>query len=333
MSKLLSRNHRRYSLRLGGDFFPSLSMRRVAVLLTGVLLLSSPQMPAGNPIITTSYTADPSARVFNGKLYLYASHDRDDAQAWDMTDWHVFSSEDLVHWTDHGVALDLKQVPFAKKYAWAPDCAFRNGKYYFYFPVSQENRCNTDRVGVAVGDNPEGPFTCHPKPLISGYPEAFDPCVFVDDDGSAYLVAGQKRLGVGKLKESMLELDGPLRAVQGASGFFEGAWMHKYRGKYYLSYSTGRDISYAMGDSPFGPFVRKGVILKGVPHAASTTHHSIVEFKGQWYLFYHSAALADDHKAPNRNYKRSVCIDRLSYNPDGTIVPVVPTLSGVGAVK
>ena len=303
-------------------------------LLYAVFLLASQlSSHAENPVITNVYTADPSAHVFDGRMYIYPSHDRDDSQSWDMTDWHIFSSEDLVHWTDHGAVLDLKDVPTAKRFAWAPDCAFKNGKYYFYFPYSQGNNRNTDRVGVAVGDSPTGPFKCQPEPLVVGYPEAFDPCSFVDDDGTAYLIVGQRHLCIAKLKESMVQLAEELKTIEGATNFFEGVWMHKYNGKYYLSYSTGRDISYAMADSPYGPFTFKGKILEEIPHGANTTHHSIAQYKGKWYIFYHSAKLADDRHADKRNFKRSVCIDKLSYNPDGTIIPVKPTLEGIPAVK
>lgn len=306
-----------------------------AGILTSALALAPYAGRTENPIITGIYTADPSARVFNGRMYLYPSHDRDDSQTWDMTDWHVFSSKDMVSWTDHGVALGIKDIPFAKKYAWAPDCAFRNGKYYFYFPVSMENGKNTDRVGVAVGDSPEGPFKCRPNPLVSGYPRAFDPCVFTDEDGTAYLVTGQRHIFIAKLKENMTELAEPQKPIAGAKGFFEAVWMHKYNGKYYLSYSSGPSICYALADNPYGPFEFKGDILisKGMPQPANTTHHSIVQYQGKWYMFYHNRKLAEDRKAPKPDYKRSVCVNELFYKPDGTIVPVKATVEGIKPVK
>lgn len=330
-------NKRRSGPRAVGPASPALSARSMKSIssFAAIALCVLPGMPrarAGNPIIDSLYTADPSAHVFNGRLYLYPSHDRNDSKTWDMTDWHVYSSDDLVHWKDHGVALALTDIPFGRRFAWAPDCAEKDGKYYFYFPVSLENRKNTDRIGVAVGDSPAGPFKCVEKPVLCDYPRAFDPCVFKDDDGSYYLVSGQGKLYVGKLKSDMLGLAEETRETKGATGFFEGSWMHKYKGRYYVSYaSTRHTIAYATSDSPYGPFVFKGDILKDIPDQANTTHHSIVEYKGRWYIFYHSKKLATDRREPLADYKRSVCIDVLEYNDDGTIRPVRPTLEGVRA--
>jgi arabinoxylan arabinofuranohydrolase len=292
---------------------------------------------AENPIIKGIYTADPSAHVFEGKMYLYPSHDRDDSKTWDMTDWHVYSSTDLVSWTDHGVILDVKDIPFGKKLAFAPDCGFKNGKYYFYFPVSTgaDDLTLTDRIGVAIGDSPVGPFKCHPTPIISGRPMGFDPCIFIDDDGTSYIVSGFKTCFITKLKDNMVEAAEAPRRIKGAENFFEGVWMHKYNGKYYLSYSGRKKICYAIGDSPYGPFQYKGEIVNNgqMKDMSNTTHHSIVQYKGKWYMFYHNRHLATVNKAPMSEYKRSVCIDELHYNPDGTIVTLVPTAEGVKPVK
>lgn len=278
-----------------------------------------------NPIITTMYTADPSGHVWaDGRFWLYPSHDRNDAQWWDMTDWHVFSSDDLVTWTDHGACLSLSDIPFAKSAAWAPDCAYRNGTYYFYFPVSSvSSNSNTDRIGVATSSNPYGPFTVVPTPLVSGE-GAFDPCVFIDDDGQAYLYCGQNTAYVGKLKPSMTELDGPLQPIGGADGFFEGIWLHKRNGIYYLSYSMNGNIGYGMGTSPLGPFVYKGIVLTWT--GTTTIHSSIVEYRGDWLMFYHNQALAGGNM-----FKRSVCADYLHYNSDGTMRQVVQTKAGIVA--
>jgi len=285
----------------------------------------------GNPIFKSIYTADPSARVFNDTLYLYPSHDPDTATWFNMEDWHVFSTTDMKHWTDHGVALGLGDLKWASKYAWAPDCTLKNGKYYFYFPTDQ------DYIGVAVGSNPSGPFhdpigrplITRQTPGVVANRDLIDPCIFIDDDGIPYLLFGQNHVNIVKLNEDMISFSDSVRTIQGADHFFEAVWMHKYRGKYYLSYSGNGKILYGIGDSPYGPFTYKGVILEEVNSV--TNHHSIVEYKGDWYLFYHNADLffqdnpgakADD---PNRWFRRSVCVDRLYYNDDRTIRQVVPT--------
>jgi len=294
---------------------------------------------AENPVITDLYTADPSARVFGDTLYLYPSHDRDDARWWDMTDWHVFSTKDLVHFQDHGKALDLADISWAKEFAWAPDCIERNGKYYFYFPTDQ------DYIGVAVSDSPTGPFVdALGKPLISrdtpgvvNNRDLIDPCVFIDDDGQAYLFFGQLVVNVAKLNEDMITIDGPVQTLEGTDHFFEAIWMHKYNGIYYLSYSGDEQILYATSENIMGPYTYQGRILDRVN--SITNHHSIVEFKGNWYLFYHNADLSfsklpEGH--PEREFatfRRSVCVDRLEYDENGKIKEVKMTREGVTAVS
>jgi beta-xylosidase len=297
-----------------------------------------------NPIIRNMYTADPSARVFNDTLYLYPSHDRDSAKWWDMVDWHVFSTTDMKHYVDHGQAFSLKDIPWAHKYAWAPDCIERNGKYYFYYPTDQSD------IGVAVSNCPYGPFK-DPlgKPLLSrdskgviANRDFIDPNVFIDDDGQAYLFAGQLTVNAVKLNKDMISYSGGVKIIEGTDHFFEAVWVHKYNGKYYMSYSghigNGPDkIFYAMADHVLGPYTFKGEILGAVN--SGTNHHSIVEYKGKWYLFYHTDDLALQNippTSPDRKYvqwRRSVCVDELYYNEDGTIKPVVPTKEGVAEVK
>lgn len=302
----------------------------------------------GNPFITHMYTADPSARVFNDTLYVYPSHDEDTATWFNMENWHVFSTTDLVNWTDHGVAFSLDDVSWSDNYAWAPDCIKRNGKYYFYYPVDQNH------IGVAVGDTPYGPFK-DPlgKPLISfnspgvvSNRDFIDPGVFIDDDGQAYLFMGQLEVNVIKLNEDMISYDGEVIILdkEQTKGFFEAAWMHKYNGKYYLSYAgkneNGVDeIMYAMADNILGPYEFKGSILE--PMNSGTNHHSIVEYKGKWYFFYHNSDLYFNkhpekepkfgwgHTGSPHPYRRSICVEGLNYNEDGTIQPVTPTIKGV----
>lgn len=280
-----------------------------------------------NPFITHVFTADPSARVWkDGRLYVYASHDINPPKGCDRMDkYHVFSTDDMVHWKDHGEILNSSQVEWGRKeggFMWAPDCAYRDGKYYFYFPHPSGTEWNkTWKIGVAVSDKPASDFKV--IGYIEGAPALIDPCVFVDDDGQAYFYngGGGKCMG-GKLKKNMTELDGEMKPMEGLVDFHEATWVHKYKGKYYLSYSDNHQINgrlynrlcYAMSDSPLGPWEYKGIYLQ--PTDCDTSHGSIVKYKGQWYAFYHNCALSQ------RGNLRSICVDKLYYNPDGTIQEV-----------
>ncbi len=320
------------------------------ILLAAVLCLAScvARQPEGdvivtgtNPIITGQFTADPTARVFEGKLYMYPSHDipsvitHTDGSAWfSMPDYHVFSSEDLTSWTDHGVILRQEDVPWGKPDAyamWAPDCVFKDGKYYFYFPDAPAGRPGFG-IGVAVADRPEGPFTPQAEPIKGVF--GIDPCVLVDDDGTSYIYWSGMGLSGCRLNDNMLELDGrPARLDRALpEGFKEGPFVFKRNGKYYLTYPWVREntetLAYAMGDNPLGPFEYKGLIMKESPVGCWTNHHSLVEYEGQWYLFYHH----NDY-SPDFDKNRSARIDRVYFNEDGTIQEVVPTLRGVGPVK
>ena len=294
-----------------------------------------------NPIITGQFTADPTARVFEGKIYMYPSHDipsvitHHDGSAWfSMPDYHVFSSEDLASWTDHGVILRQEDVPWGKPDAyamWAPDCVCKDGKYYFYFPDAPARRPGFG-IGVAVADRPQGPFTPQKEPIKGVI--GIDPCVLVDDDGTSYIYWSGMGLSGCKLNGNMLELDGrPVRLDRSLpEGFKEGPFVFKRDGKYYLTYPWVREntetLAYAMSDSPLGPFEYKGLIMKESPTGCWTNHHSLVEYKGQWYLFYHH----NDY-SPDFDKNRSARIDRVYFNEDGTIQEVIPTLRGVGPVK
>lgn len=282
---------------------------------------------ADNPFITHIYTADPSAHVWkDGRLYVYASHDLYPPRGCDrMDEYHVFSTDDMIHWRDHGEILRQSQVPWGRKeggWMWAPDCAYANGKYYFYFPhPSEKETFHSWKVGVAVSDYPDRDFKV--VGYVKGVPSAIDPCVFIDDDGQAYIYngggTGPNCYG-GKLKKNMTELDGEMKPMQGLVDFHEAAWVHKYNGKYYLSYADNHvredgkqynRLVYAVSDSPLGPWEYKGIYLD--PTDCDTSHGSIVEYKGQWYAFYHGCALSQ------RGNLRSICVDKLFYNPDGTI--------------
>lgn len=287
----------------------------------------------GNPFIKHIYTADPSAHVWkiNGQdvLYVYPSHDQDPPRGCDLMDkYHVFSTTDMVNWTDHGQILSSDDVAWGRKeggFMWAPDCAYKNGKYYFYFPhPSGTDWNNTWKVGVAVSDKPASGFkeVGYIKDLGDAH-AMIDPCVFVDDDGQAYFYYGGGGRCVGtRLKDNMTEIAEPLREMTGLKDFHEATWVHKYKGKYYLSYAdnhveNGRGANrmhYAMSNSPLGPWEYKGILLD--PTECDTSHGSICEYRGQWYLFYHNQALS------NRGNLRSICVDRLYYNSDGTIKKV-----------
>jgi beta-xylosidase len=315
-------------------------MKKTRLILLFSLSLSL-VCKAQNPFITHMYTADPSARVFNDTLYVYPSHDEDTATWFSMVDWHVFSTTDMKNWTDHGVALSLDDLSWAKKEAWAPDCEFYRGKYYFYYPVE------ANYIGVAVGERPTGPFT-DPlgKPLIQrstpgvvNNRDLIDPAIFIDDDQTPYLYFGQNDVNMVKLNPDMISFSDRVQVLEGADDFFEAIWVHKYQGKYYLSYSGRGQILYAMADNPYGPFEYKGVILDEVN--SGTNHHSIVEYKGQWYLFYHNSdlyfrnhpeeeAVLDWDKV--NPFRRSICVDSLYYNEDGTIREVIPTRKGVAPI-
>ena len=293
-----------------------------------------------NPIITGQFTADPTARVFEGKIYMYPSHDipsvitHVDGSAWfSMPDYHVFSSEDLTEWTDHGVILRQEDVPWGNPEAyamWAPDCVYKDGKYYFYFPDAPAEGFGFG-IGVAVADKPYGPFVPESEPIKGVF--GIDPCVLVDDDGSSYIYWSGMGLSGCRLNDNMLELDGqPVHLDEPLpAGFKEGPFVFKRDGKYYLTYPWVREntetLAYAMSDSPLGPFEYKGLIMKESPTGCWTNHHSLVEYKGEWYLFYHH----NDY-SPDFDKNRSARIDRVCFNEDGTIQEVIPTLRGVGPV-
>ncbi|MGC4037009.1 MAG: glycoside hydrolase family 43 protein [Chitinophagaceae bacterium] len=314
------------------------------------------------PLVSNIYTADPSAHVFNGKIYIYPSHDtatgipEDDLGShFNMMDYHILSMDSVGGAvTDNGIALHLKDIPWAGRQLWAPDAAYANGIYYLYFPAKDKQ--DVFRIGVATGKNPQGPFVAEAQPIKGSY--SIDPCVFKDDDGSFYMYFGgiwggqlqrwnnnkydssakNRKLEdiailprVAKLNKDMKSFTGEVKEVSivGKDGkpfyekdndkrFFEASWMHKYKGKYYFSYSTGDThfICYATGDSPYGPFTYQGVILK--PVEGWTNHHSIVEIGGKWYLFYHDVQLS------GKTHLRNVKVTELKYNDDGSIQTINP---------
>lgn len=315
------------------------------------------------PLVTHIFTADPSAHVFEGKLYIYPSHDldhdgpsNDNGDQYAMEDYHVLSMEDVSEpCVDHGEALHLRDIPWASKQLWAPDAAYKNNTYYLYFPARDKE--GIFRIGVATSTTPAGPFTPEENYIPGGF--SIDPAVFVDEDDRAYMYFGglwggqlekwqegtfnpdaegpmltAPALGprVAELSDDMLTFKGepreisivdesgnPILAGDEERRYFEGPWIHKYNDLYYLSYSTGttHKIVYAVSRNPFGPFEFKGTIL--TPVIGWTTHHSIVQFKDKWYLFYHDCSLSE-----GVDHKRSVKYTELTFNDDGTIVTIDP---------
>lgn len=315
------------------------------------------------PLVTHIYTADPSAHVFEGKIYIYPSHDLDhDGQSNDngdqyaMEDYHVLSMDGFDSpVVDHGEVLHLRDIPWASKQLWAPDAAYKNDTYYLFFPARDHD--GNFRIGVATSKSPAGPFAPQERYIEGSF--SIDPAVLVDDDGKAYIYFGglwggqlekwqtgefkpdvtgpaadEPALGprAALLSDDMLSFQGgqreisivdedgnPIQAGDEERRFFEGPWVHKYNGLYYLSYSTGttHKLVYAVSENPLGPYTFKGTIL--TPVIGWTTHHSIVQFGEKWYLFYHDCSLSD-----GVNHKRCVKFTELHYNEDGTIRTIDP---------
>ena len=313
--------------------------------LLSLLLLATLSASAQNPVIRDQFTADPTARVFNNKVYLYPSHDifppEGQRQDWFcMEDYHVFSSENLTDWTDHGVIVTQNQVPWVKpdSYSmWAPDCVERNGKYYFYFPAAPKSGRGFG-VGVAVADRPEGPFVAEPEPIKGVL--GIDPCVLVDGDGQSYIYWSGMGIRGAKLQPDMKQLDGEQQVMEGLpEGFKEGPFAFRRGDWYYLTFPWVRGskedganptetLAYAMSKSPLGPWDFKGVIMAEHANSCWTNHHSIVNYRGQWYLFYHHNPLS-----PRDDKRRSVQIEKSYFNADGTIREVKATMRGVGINK
>ena len=321
------------------------------------------------PLVTHIYTADPSAHYFNGKIYIYPSHDIDAGEAFDdlgshfaMEDYHVISMDNIdSKAVDNGVALHVDDVPWAKQQMWAPDANEKDGKFYLFFPAKDYE--GIFRIGVAISDSPTGPFKAEPKAIEGSF--SIDPAVFKDDDGAYYMYFGglwggqlqRWRTGVfnadqpesptaflpaddepallplvAKMSEDLLAFGETPKALEildengdlllsgdNDRRFFEAAWLHKHNGKYYFSYSTGDThfICYAIGDSPYGPFIYTGRILN--PVVGWTSHHSVCEVEGKTYLFYHDSSISK-----GVTHLRSVKVAELKYRQDGTIITLNP---------
>ena len=292
-----------------------------------------------NPVITEG-SADPSVRVFDDRIYIFSSHDfSPDNEFWIMKDWKVYSSDDLINFTDHGVILKGEEVSWAVEpdHCWAPDCIEKNGKYYFYFPLSDKTGIWKGTIGAAVGDTPLGPFKDalgHPLIYDDDRPEDFDggfynidPAAFTDDDGRSYLFWGNGACFMAELNEEMISLKSEIRNVkiENHQGYREGPFVWKRRGIYYLLYSrtgsSGYDVlDYATSAQIQGPYQFKGTI---VGHGRKGNEHgSVFQYKGQWYVAYHDLFPTDKF--------RKTCLEIIHYRENGEIVRVQPTRKGVG---
>ncbi|WP_348798843.1 family 43 glycosylhydrolase [Flavobacterium adhaerens] len=286
----------------------------------------------GNPIIDYKYTADPAAIVEGNTLWLYTGHDFAGGQkGYKMKDWCVLSTQDMKNWTEHPMPLDIKEFTWAKSGdAYAGHVEKKNGKYYWYIST------NWTGIGVAVSDHPQGPFKdALGKPLLTNKDcfasthswACIDPAIYTDEKGQSWIFWGNRECYYAKLKDNMIEIDGEIKRMEFEGlDFTEAPWVHKYKGKYYLSYATGfpEKIAYAMADSVEGPYEYKG-ILNEIAGNSNTNHQAIVEFNGQSYFIYHNGAIQTD----GGSYSRSVCIEKLEYNADGTIKPIIMTTEGI----
>jgi beta-xylosidase len=294
------------------------------VLLLALVLAGCGATPAPvpeNPIIH-NFVADPSAHVFDGRVYLFLTNDSANSGTyWDSRDWRLYSSADLVRWEDHGVPLAVDDLPWAEGLAWAPGAAERDGVYYFYFPVDRT------KLGVARSDHPAGPYRdARGDPLVdkardaNAGDEPIDPMVYVDQDGQAYMYFGTRVPKVVRLARDMIHTEGPILDVAlDTANYGEAPWLHERDGIYYFTYSTGwpGQIVYATGPGPMGPFTYQGVVLDYT--SISTNHHAIVHHRGDWWLFYHEASLPGGGP-----HKRSVSVVPLVHEADGSIRPMTP---------
>ena len=313
------------------------------LLLSVFLFMSFSIVKSENPIITLIFTADPAPIVFNDTLFLYTGHDtaRVSDTNYKMPDWHVFSTTDMVTWKDHGVCLSPQTFSWATGDAYAAQCVERNGKFYWFvstFHKSDEHSKGGAAIGVAVSDRPTGPFRdAIGKALIVnemtsdmkyGWDD-IDPTVFIDDDGQIYLFWGNGSCKWVRLKENMIEIKDTITTFK-PQNYIEGPWVYKRNGLYYLVYagagSKPEMIEYCTSTNIEGPWTYRGIIQENVTNSF-TTHPGIIDYKGKTYFFYHNGSLPT-----GGNYRRSICVDYMVYNQDGSIQKIVQTKEGVKPV-
>jgi len=325
------------------------TMKKLGVFaIVAIMMLMNPFAgSAQNPIIQTIYTADPAPLVYKDTVFLYTGHDEDKSTWFTMKDWHVWSTTDMVNWTDRGTPLSLQTFSWAKKDAWAGQCIFRNGKFYWYVPMNESGGKGMS-IGVAVSTSPTGPFSdAIGKPLVHSGNGDIDPTVYIDDDGQAYLYWGNPYLKYVKLNEDMISYSGDVITVPlDAEGFSrrikdadkrpseyeEGPWLYKRNSLYYLLYPAGgvpEHLAYSTAASATGPWVYRDTIMPVIKQGGAFTNHpGIIDYKGRSYLFYHNGALPG-----GGGFTRSVCVDEFTYNADGTIPRIKNTVAGVKPVQ
>ncbi|WP_111978694.1 glycoside hydrolase family 43 protein [Algibacillus agarilyticus] len=314
------------------------NLKRLALAAT---LMTTLNVSAKNPIVDNVFTADPAAMVHDGKVYLYTGHDESPSNNvfFQMHDWLLFSSEDMVNWTQHGSIMRADDFKWAKGEAWAAHTIERDGKFYFYTTVRHKDDKPGFAVGVAVADTPYGPFKdARGSALItddmtkhtSNDWDDIDPAIHVEENGDVYMFFGNLVPKYVKLKDNLIELDGPIKVVD-VPNFTEAAWVHKNKDNYYLSYACEfpEKICYAMSKSIHGPWQYKG-ILNELAGNSETNHQAIISFKGQDYFFYHTGSLPPKPgQESGGRFRRSVAVEALHYNKDGTLKRVQMTTEGI----
>ena len=323
-------------------------MRQRKIWAAGLLAaLVTGGLGAQNPIVQTCYTTDPAPMVHDGTLYVYTGHDEDGADFFWMQEWRIYSTQDMVNWTDHGSPLAIESFEWADDRAWASQCIERNGKFYWYVPLHSK-LTNGIAVGVAVGDSPTGPFKdALGKPLFdNGSWDNIDPTVFIDDDGRAYLYWGNPNVYCVELNDDMISFKGEVKKLEqtvesfGAPGpekrvkgkkyrdtYTEGPWLSKHGDKYHLLYAAGgvpEHIAYSTSDSPMGPWKYSGTIMPLQDTGSFTNHCGVIDFKGHSYFFYHTGKLPG-----GGGFSRSVAVEEFKYNADGSFPTINATQEGV----
>lgn len=304
---------------------------------------------AQNPFVQTNFSPDPAPMVYNGTVYTYTGDDIPGFDFYYMTKWRVFSSNDMVNWTNHGVPISLESFSWARDRAWAAQCIERNGKFYWYICAQSDK--NDMAIGVAVADSPTGPFKdAIGKPLIiNGSWSNIDPTVAIDDDGQAYLYWGNGSLFYVKLNKDMISYSGdivtvPLNnetfggsrenrklGIENKDTFIEGPWFYKRKNKYYMMFAGmgkgGETLSYSMSDGATGPWKYQGKIMEDQKTNSFTNHGGIIDYKNNSYVFYHTG-----HLPNGGSYGRASSVEQFNYNEDGTIPAVTATKEGVKPV-
>lgn len=330
-------------------------MKKILTSIFALSLCCAPLMAqntfknTGNPLFTDNYTADPAPMVASdGRLYLYCGHDEcfedsvgyEGLYGFNITEWLCYSTADMQTWTSHGSVMKPTDFKWAKGEAWAAQAIEKDGKFYFYVTVQAADPLNCKCVAVAVADSPTGPFKdAIGKPLIEdkmtpngarGWWNDIDPTILIDDDGTPWLCWGNGTCFLVKLKKNMTELDGDIITLP-MENYVEGPWLSKRKGTYYLTYASmgkgGETISYATANNITGPWTFQGELTSNAKDSF-TIHPGLIKFKGKDYLFYHNSTLSLNGYGPATG-RRSVCVDRLKYNKNGTMQKVIQTQKGV----